>query len=87
MLSINIRVLSHIQKEFANKRVENGIHANCPKVGVAVAVLALDEIDFNRTFFFLYTEYQRISILIKNQYTKEMYELYIHKVPTASPNI
>ena len=52
MLSINIRVLSYIQKEFANKRVENGIHANRPKVGVAVAVLALDEIDFNRTFFF-----------------------------------
>ena len=54
MLSINIRVLSHIQKEFANKRVENGIHANCPKVGVAVAVLAVDEIDFNRTFIFIY---------------------------------
>ena len=52
MLSINIRVLSYIQKEFANKRVENGIHANRPKVGIAVAVLALDEIDFKRTFFF-----------------------------------
>ena len=53
MLSINIRVLSYIQKEFANKRVENGIHANRPKVGIAVAVLALDEIDFKRTFFFI----------------------------------
>ena len=55
MLSINIRVLSYIQKEFASKRVENGIHANRPKVGVAVAVLALDEIDFNRTFFFFFS--------------------------------
>ena len=54
MLSINIRVLSYIQKEFASKRVENGIHANRPKVGIAVAVLALDEIDFNRTFFFFF---------------------------------
>ena len=54
MLSINIRVLSYIQKEFASKRVENGIHGNRPKVGVAVAVLALDEIDFNRTFFFFF---------------------------------
>ena len=87
MLSINIRVLSYIQKEFASKRVENGIHANRPKVGIAVAVLALDEIDFNRTFFFFLTEYQQTSILIKNQYTKEMYELYIHKFPAASPNI
>ena len=40
MLSINIRVSSYIQKEFENKRVENGIYANRPKVGVAVAVLA-----------------------------------------------
>ena len=56
MLSINIRVLSYIQKEFASKRVENGIHANRPKVGIAVAVLALDEIDFKRTFFFFLTE-------------------------------
>ena len=51
MLSINTRVLSYIQKEFENKKVENGIHANHPKVGVAVAILALHEIDFNRTFF------------------------------------
>ena len=54
MLSINIRVLSYIQKEFASKRVENGIHANRPKVGIAVAVLALDEIDFKRTVFFFF---------------------------------
>jgi len=58
MLSINIRVSSYIQKEFENKRVENGIHANHPKVGVTVAVLALDEIDFNRTVFFFFFFYR-----------------------------